>query len=101
MPSVGDVCKRLDITAWFMDTYFPDVRRRIAEQHRRCVSDGTTRRREKLFHDVRDIAARLQSEGLHPSTNRIVEPLPDGSSREWKALTGAVREAHMALGISK
>ena len=40
-----------------MNKYFPDVRRKIAEQHRLCSLAETSRRREMLFDVVRDIAA--------------------------------------------
>ena len=48
VPSLRSVCKRLGITVWFMNQYFPDVRRRISEQHRRCSLAETARRRELL-----------------------------------------------------
>jgi AraC-like DNA-binding protein len=101
VPSVRDLCKRLGITVWFMNRYFPVVRRLVAEQHRYCVSVETRRRRERLYRDVRSIAADLRSQNLYPSANRIVEHLTEGSCREWKALALAIREAHNALGISK
>jgi AraC-like DNA-binding protein len=101
VPSVQDVCKRIAITVFFMDKYFPAVRRAIAEQHRRCVSSATAQRREKLFLDTRNIAAELQGRGLYPSVNKIVERLPEGSCSEWKTITLAVREAQKTLGILK
>jgi len=86
---------------WFMNKYFPAVRSLVAERHRYCVSAETRRRRERLYGDVRSIAAELRSQNLYPSANRIVEHLPEGSCREWKALALAIREAHKAFGISK
>src|SRR5437763_13323631 len=83
-PSLRDVCKRLGITVFFMNKYFPAVRQAIAEQHRRCASSTTAQRRERLFLDVRKIAADLQGRGFYPSVNKIVEGLPAGSCSEWK-----------------
>jgi len=101
VPTVNALCRRLDITRWFIDQYFPDARNALAARHRQFASAETTRRREKLFQDVRDIAATLQRQGLYPSTNRIIDHLPPGSSREWVALNLAVDDAHKALGISR
>ena len=101
VPSVRDLCKRLGITAWFMNKYFPAVRQMVAEQHRNCTSAETRQRHEKLLQDVQRIAVELQSQNVYPSTNRITEQLPDGSCREWKALSLAIRLAQEALGISK
>ena len=101
VPSVRDLCNRLGITVWFMNKYFPAVRSLVAERHRYCVSAETRRRRERLYGDVRSIATELRSQNLYPSANRIVEHLPEGSCREWKALALAIREAHKAFGISK
>ena len=63
VPSLRNVCKRLGITVWFMNQYFPDVRRRISEQHRRCSLAETARRRELLstlraFSPEKSIAGR-------------------------------------------
>jgi hypothetical protein len=101
VPSVRDLCDRLRITMWFMETYFPDLKRAIAGQHRRCVSAETTRRRENLLQNVRDVVSELRSQGLYPSINRIVERLPEGSCRTWKSVTWAIREARDALSISR
>jgi hypothetical protein len=101
VPSLRDVCKRLGITVFFMNKHFPAVRRAIAEQHRRCASRTTAQRRDKLFRDVRSIAAELRDRGVYPSVNKIVDRLPDGSCSEWKAITLAVREAREALGIAR
>ncbi|HSP67466.1 MAG TPA: hypothetical protein VLN48_07050, partial [Bryobacteraceae bacterium] len=53
------------ITVFFMNKYFPAVRQAIAEQHRRCALCTTARRREKLFLDVRNVAAELQGRGFY------------------------------------
>ena len=99
-PSLRDVCRRLGITVFFMNKYFPAVRQAIAEHHRRWALSTTARRREKLFLDVRNVAAELQGRGFYPSVNKIVERLPAESCREWKTITLAVREARAVLGIS-
>lgn len=83
-PSLLDVCKRLGITVFFMNKYFPAVRQRIAERYRQWVSSVTVQRREKLSLDVRNIAAELQGLGLYPSVNKIVDRLPAGCCSEWK-----------------
>jgi AraC-like DNA-binding protein len=101
VPSVRDVCKRLAITLWFMNKYFPAVRRMIAVQHRRCVAAETEHRRQLLFSDIRAIAAELQSQGLYPSVTKIVERIPERSRSDWTVVTLALREARKALGISK
>jgi hypothetical protein len=101
VPSVQDLCKRLGISVWVMNQYFPALRSMVAEQHRRSTSAETSQRRERLYCDVHRIAAELHGQNLYPSANRIVEHLPEGSSREWKALNLAIREAHKALGILK
>ena len=101
MPTVRDVCKRLAITLWFMNKYFPAVRRMIAMQHRRCVAAKTDHQHQQLFRDIRAIAVELQSHGLYPSVTRIVKHLPEMSRSNWKAITSAIREARKTLGISK
>jgi AraC-like DNA-binding protein len=53
VPSLRSVCKRLGITVWFMNEYFPDVRRRISEQHLQCSLAETARRRELLLSTPR------------------------------------------------
>jgi hypothetical protein len=60
----------------------------------------TARRREELVQAVHDIAAKLQNQGLYPSTKRIVEQLPKGSCRQWKALTLAIRKVHNEIRTS-
>jgi hypothetical protein len=100
-PSVRDLCKRLGVSLWFMNKYFPAVRCLVAERHRQCVSAETTRRRERLHCDVHGIATELRTHNVHPSAARIVEQLPEGSCREWKAVASAIRQVHEALGISK
>ena len=99
VPSVRSVCAQLGVTAWFMNKYFPDVRRRISEQHRRCSLAETARQRELLFDVVRDIAAEIHSLGLYPSTARIADRIPQGLRCEWMTLNAAVRQARNALGI--
>ena len=101
VPSVRDLCKRLGVTVWFMGKYFPSVRLRIAEKHRRVFSENSRRRREKLFQDTSTIAAELQRRGEYPSVNRIREQLPEGSCTEWKTLSLATHAARRALGISR
>jgi hypothetical protein len=100
-PSLLDVCKRLGITVFFMNKYFPAVRQAIAEHYRQWVSSVTAQRREKLSLDVRNIAAELQGLGLYPSVNKIVDRLPAGCCSEWKTITCAVREARQALGFPR
>jgi AraC-like DNA-binding protein len=100
-PSLLDVCKRLGITVFFMNKYFPAVRRAIAEHYRQWVSSVTAQRREKLSLDVRNIAAELQGLGLYPSVNKVVDRLPPGCCSEWKTITCAVREAREALGFPR
>jgi hypothetical protein len=100
VPSVRSVCERLGITYWFMNRYFPDVRRRIAEQHRRCSLAETARRREVLFEVVRDIAAEIHGRGLYPSAVRIADRIPLGLRCEWVTQNAAVRQAQKGLGIS-
>ena len=100
-PSLLDVCKRLGITVFFMNKYFPAVRQDIAEHYRQWVSSVTVQRREKLSLDVRNIAAELQGLGLYPSVNKIVDRLPAGCCSEWKTITCAVREARQALGFPR
>jgi AraC-like DNA-binding protein len=100
VPTVRDVCKRLAITLWFMNKYFPAVRRMIAMQHRRCVAAKTDHQHQLLLRDIRAIAAELQSHGLYPSVTRIVKHLPEMSRSNWKAITSAIREARKTLGIS-
>ncbi len=100
VPPLRSVCERLGITAWFMNQYFPDVRRRITEQHRRCSLAETARRREMLFEAVRQIAAEVHSRGLYPSAARIADRIPRGLRCEWMTLNAAVRQAQKALGIS-
>ena len=101
VPSVQGLCRRLGITAWFMNKYFPAVRSLVADKHRLCAAAETRRRREKLNRDVYSIMAELQSQNVHPSINRIIELLPEGSCLEWKAVTLAIREADRAFGISR
>jgi hypothetical protein len=100
-PSVRDVCKRIGISAFFMDKHFPVVRQAIAENHRRWALAATAQRREKLFLAIRNIAADLHQRGCYPSANKIVERLPPGSCCEWKAVNLAVHEARRALGFPK
>jgi AraC-like DNA-binding protein len=100
VPSLRSVCKRLGITAWFMNQYFPDVRRRITEQHRRCSLAETARRREMLFEAVRQIATEIHSQGIYPSAARIAGRIPRGLRCEWMTLNTAVRRAQKALGNS-
>ena len=101
VPSVRSVCQRLGITIWFMNRYFPDVRRRISEQHRRCSLAETLRQRELLFQEVRDIARELYRRGLYPSAVRIMDCIPEGLSCEWMTVNMAVRDAQEALGASQ
>ena len=100
-PSIRDLCERLGITVFFMNEYFPAVRRAISENHRRWVSSETARRLKELFANAHNIAIELQGRGVFPSQQRIVEHLPEGSCREWKTIASAVRAAHEALGIPK
>ena len=83
-----------------MNKYFPDVRLRISEQHRRCSLAETARQRELLFDVVRDIAAEIHSLGLYPSAARIADRIPQGLRCEWMTLNAAVHQAQTALGIS-
>jgi len=99
-PPLRSVCERLGITAWFMNQYFPDVRRRITEKHRRSSLAETARRREMLFEAVRQIATEIHSQGLYPSAARIADRIPRGLCCEWMTLNTAVRRAQKALGIS-
>jgi hypothetical protein len=100
VPPLRSVCERLGITRWFVNQYFPDVRRRITEQHRRCSLAETARRREMLFEAVRQIATEIHSQGIYPSAARIAGRVPRGLRCEWMTLNSAVRCAQKALGIS-
>lgn len=101
VPSVRDVCKRLEITVWFMNKYLPAVRRMIAVQHRQCVATETKRQRDLLFHGIHCIVAEIQSCGLSPTVSRVVERIPEGSRSNWKFITSATRQARKVLSISK
>ena len=96
-PSLRAVCRRLDITVPFMNKHFPAEARMIIEQHRRFVSAETAHRRERLFHDIHAVAAELQSRGIYPSVERVVERIPERSRCDWKTISSAVREAHNVL----
>ena len=100
VPSVRSVCTQLGVTVWFMNKYFPDVRRRISEQHRRCSLAETARRRKLLFDAVRDNAAEIHCRGLYPSAARIADRIPQGLRCQWMTLNAAVRQARTDLGIS-
>jgi hypothetical protein len=80
-----------------MNKHFPAEARMIIEQHRRFVSAETAHRRERLFHDIHAIAAELQSRGMYPSVERVVEWLPERSRCDWKTISPAVREARNVL----
>jgi transcriptional regulator with XRE-family HTH domain len=100
VPSLRSVCERLGITTWEMNQYFPDVRLRIAEQHRRCRSAETARHREMLFEAVRQVATEVYGRGLYPSAARIADRIPKGLRCEWMTMNEAIRQAQKALGIS-
>jgi hypothetical protein len=99
VPSVRDLCKRLGVTVWFMDKYFPAVRRMVAERHRQCVSAETQQRHKRLHRDVHRIAVELRSQNLYPLATRITERLPERFLSGMESLTMAIREAQKALGI--
>ena len=96
-PSLRAVCRRLDVTVPFMNKHFPAGARMIIEQHRRFVSAQTAHRRERLFHNIHAIAAELQSRGMYPSVEKVVERLPERSRCDWKTISSAVREARNVL----
>ena len=100
VPPLRSICERLGITRWFVNQYFPDVRRRITEQHRRCSLAETACRHEMLFEAVRQIATEIHSQGIYPSVARIAERIPRGLRCEWMTLNSAVRCAQKVLGIS-
>ena len=99
-PTVGTVCERLEITAWFMNQYFPDVGHRIAKRHLRWRAANTARRRDQLAEIVLEVAKEVHHEGLYPSAARIADRVPAGYRCEWTALNVAVRQAQKALRIS-
>ncbi len=99
MPSLRTVCKRLGITAWFMNQYRKLFWRRISEQHRRCCFAETVRRRELLFEAVRQIATQVHSQGLYPSVARIADRIPRELRCQWMNLNAAVRQAQNAVDI--
>jgi hypothetical protein len=101
IPSVRDLCKRMGVTVWFMNKYFPSVRYMIAEKRRCLALVNTKHRREVLFQHAYTIAAELQRRGEYPSVNRIRQALPEGSCSEWKTLSLATRAARQALDISR
>lgn len=99
VPSLRSVCRRLGITTWFMNQYFSDGRRRIAEQNRHCSLLETARRRDLLFEAVHVIATEVHGRGIYPSAARIAERFPRGLRCDWMTLNAAVRHAQKALRV--
>lgn len=98
-PSVQSVCIRMGISTEFMDRHFPDVRRRLAEQHSRCSTAETALRHERLSHAIRDVALELHGRGLYPSKREIMKHVPEEFGQEWQTIAAAVREVQTILGL--
>jgi hypothetical protein len=87
VPSVRVLCKRLGITVWFMNKYFPAVRKMVAKRHRNCVAAETQRRHERLWRDVHHIAVELRNQGLYPSATGSMNVFHEGlvgNGRLWR-----------------
>ena len=101
VPPLCEIQKRLGISVWVMNQYFPGLRKQIAEMHRRSMFAESTRRRERLFSEVHKIVTDFHRRNLYPSANKVYANIPTGVCWEWKALEAAVRDARKSLGYQR
>jgi AraC-like DNA-binding protein len=100
VPSAAEVCRRLNITKWYMRKHFPSIQTMIADQHRRCISLESKQKFDLSFRRVFDIAAELHGQGTYPSDERILRLLPKPHQIAWQDFHAAARRARGLLNIS-
>jgi hypothetical protein len=93
VPSVKEVCIRLDITRGFLLKYASGLVRKIAQMHQEWKNRDVMRRRAQLVKDVRDIAFDLDRKDVYPSAKRILGVLPKGYTGGWKFLYKAIDDS--------
>jgi hypothetical protein len=101
VPSVKEVCIRLDISRGFLTQYAAGLVKKIAQKRQEWKNRDLIGRRAQLAKDVRDIACDLDREGVLPTAKRIIGMLPTGYTAGWQFLAQAivdvqeeVRDAH-------
>jgi hypothetical protein len=93
VPSVKEVCIRLDISRGTLTKYAPGLVKKIAQKHQEWKNRDLLRRRAQLAKDVRDIAFDLDREGVLPTAKRIIVALPTGHTGSWQFLAKAILDA--------
>jgi hypothetical protein len=93
VPSVKEVCMRLDISRGILTKYAPELVKRIAQKQQEWKNRDLMRRRAQLAKDVRDIAFDLDREGVSPTAKRIIGMLPTGHTACWQFLAKAILDA--------
>jgi hypothetical protein len=90
VPSVKEVCIRLDITKGFLLKYASGLVTKIAQMHQEWKTRDVMRRRAQLVKAVRDIAFDLDRKDVYPSAKQILSVLPNGYTGGWKFLYKAI-----------
>jgi AraC-like DNA-binding protein len=93
VPSVKEVCIRLDISRGFLTKYAPELVKKIAQKRQEWKNRDLLRRRAQLAKDVHDIAFDLDREGVLPTAKRIIAALPAGHTGGWQFLAKAILDA--------
>jgi hypothetical protein len=90
VPSVKEVCIRLDITRGYLLKYASGLLRKIAQMRQEWKNRDVMRRRAQLVKAVRDIAFDLDRKDVYPSAKQILGVLPNGYTGGWKFLHNAI-----------
>ena len=99
-PTLDDVCLRLGTQKAIVSKYAPALQKRISWRRREWVSNETKCRHRRLFQDMCEIARELDSQGVFPSLERILNLLPPGPKAGWNVLNEMLHEVQTSCAHS-
>ena len=97
-PALHEVAKRIDISVPALNRHCPELCKVIAARRDSYRKERQMKRVQELRQEVRQVALKLNAEGVEPTASRISVHLTKPGSILQKEVVSAVREVRRELG---
>jgi AraC-like DNA-binding protein len=97
--SLSEVSRRLGLSRTHLEDICPEECAAVTSRSFRWRQETSARRKAQLLGEVREVVEQIHARGQYPTLPRVTALLPSTASREWHALTAAVKAARVAIGL--
>jgi AraC-like DNA-binding protein len=97
-PSMQEVARNADIHYVTFKRNFPELCAAISARYSSYRHEESKKRLEKIAHEIREIALKLNAEGLEPTTKLIESHFKTRAVRREKKVIEIIRQIRQELG---